>query len=106
MFNSILKEIKRGTMEDVLAKIYTVLIDRRLWISLMTVVGLIFGVPELAENADSTSSEIVDAIVLIVQSVGSLITTFGLLYSWTKRAPSGKNFRVWDQINARYGGDV
>lgn len=110
MIKNIMFEIKRGVLEDVLGKIYTVLIDRRFWVSLLTVIGLVFGLPELAENSEQAGTDVVDAITLIAQSVGSLIATITLILSWTKRPPSGKEhneiMRLAAYLNSKHGIDI
>lgn len=77
------------TIWKTLSKLGTLLVDRRLWIALLFVVGNVVGVDEWSRNADALAGNIVDAIQGILMSGGALIAVVTLLYSYTKRPPSG-----------------
>lgn len=91
-------------------KLATVVVDRRFWIAAFTVLGMVFGVPQLVDQADGMGNDVADTVQIIIQSVGSLVSVLALIVSWTKRAPSGKEFNELDRlasyIKTRYGEDV
>lgn len=77
----------------ILDKIGTVAVDRRFWVAVLTLVGILLGLPQLADNADSLSAELVDAIILIAQILGLIFIPTGLTLSWANRPPSGLRFK-------------
>lgn len=77
----------------VLDKVGTVIVDRRFWVSLFTAGLLVFGSPEVLGNVDSLSDQAVEVSQAIVQIIGMLVPFITLIGSWTKRAPSGLNFK-------------
>jgi hypothetical protein len=73
------------------AKLGTVLNDRRFWISVLTV-GVLLGLLPATMNAEAKADELVAAVLAITQGLGILTVAAMQLYSWTKRPPSGKSF--------------
>lgn len=84
-----------------LEKLGTMIIDRRLLFYIFVVVGTVLGLPQLTDNADTLNKELVDAITLIIQGVTAIVGLVTLLISWTKRPPSGQNYREAVDV-ARY----
>lgn len=82
-----------GNFWVAIAKLGTVIIDRRFWLYLFTVFAVVFGMPELKENADALSAEAADAVVLLVQGFTILIGMIKLIGSWENRPPSGTEYK-------------
>lgn len=80
-------------LQLVLDKVGTIVVDRRFWVSLFTLLSIIFGIPELANNANYLSGEALDLVVLVAQILGLLLVPFGLVISWANRPPSGLNYK-------------
>jgi hypothetical protein len=77
----------------ILDKVGTVLVDRRFWVSLFTTIILVFGSPELLDNAETLGDQAVEVAQIIMQFVGMILPFLNLVNSWTKRAPSGLRFK-------------
>jgi hypothetical protein len=73
-------------------KIGTLLVDRRFWMYLISL-GVILGVLPKTANADELGDAWVDGIMLVVQGATVLLNTLVLLYSYTKRPPSGLEYK-------------
>jgi len=90
-------------------KLATVVQDRRFWTAAITVISMVAGVPLMADQVDKAGGEVAGNIQVIIQSAGILISYVTLVLSWTKRAPSGKNYLLEDQfasaINTLYRKD-
>lgn len=76
----------------VIKKLGTLLVDRRLIFYLASVLLVLFGVPNAADQATALDKQVQDLIVLIGQIiviVSGMVTTVS---SWTKRPPSGLQY--------------
>lgn len=74
-------------------KVGTVIVDRRFWINLFTLAAILFGFPQLTDNAEGLSDQAVSIANLIVQAVALIAIPFNLTMSWTKRSPSGLDYK-------------
>ena len=84
------------------AKLLTLVVDRRLIAYVAVVIGVMFGFPELVNNADALDEQLAEGVQLIIQGVTALLGLLGLIHSWTKRPPSGLDYdkivydRTWE----------
>jgi len=81
-----------------LDKIGTVLIDRRFWIVVLSVLASAFGLPKLVEHREELSQTLVQVASLIINAIVLLVGMFKLIDSWTVRPPSGTQYRESAQI--------
>lgn len=75
-----------------IAKLGTVLIDRRFWMYLLSL-GVIIGLVPATVDTEKMSNDLVGALELIMAGVTALGGLVMLVYSWTKRPPSGMNYK-------------
>jgi hypothetical protein len=79
----------------VLDKVGTVLVDRRFWLEWVFPIVFAFGFfPYITEsNSEFMADQAVGWAELLVQTLVPIVSTFKLGTSWSKRAPSGLNFK-------------
>jgi len=78
-----------GYLMLTLDKLLTLVVDRRMFIyvaSLLMMFGLL---PWSADQLETANQALVDAILLVSQAVDAVFGLIMLLYSFTKREPSG-----------------
>lgn len=73
-------------------KLGTLLVDRR-FIAYIISLGIMLGLIPAATDAEALSNQTVDAILLIMQGATALLGVLVLVYSWTKRPPSGLDYK-------------
>lgn len=71
-------------------KFLNLMSSQRFWLYLFSMVGLVFGLPELTSNADGLSKNLASQIQVVVQSAGFLVTTVTLIVSYAIREPERK----------------
>lgn len=89
----------------VLDKVYSVLVDRRGWVTALTVLA-IFGVINVsADEITQSGEQLGEIIVLVTKLVTAISALMTLLWSWTKREPSGtSDYKASRERMARWGG--
>lgn len=85
--------MKNFNWKLVLDKVGTVIIDRRFWVSLFSVIVLVFGTDQMLGNVDALSDQAVELSSLLLKFMGVFVVPVLLGNSWTKRAPSGLGFK-------------
>lgn len=90
-----LSKILNADWNLVFDKIGTIVVDRRFWLTFVFPVVFALGLfPELAaRNPELLSDQAVGWAELVVGTVIPFISVLVLNNSWTKRAPSGLNFK-------------
>lgn len=73
-------------------KLGTLLVDRRFWAYLLSL-GIMLGVVPATADKEALSNQTVDAILLVMQGATALLGVLVLVYSWTKRPPSGLDYK-------------
>lgn len=73
-------------------KVGTLLVDRRFWVYLLSL-GIMLGVVPATADKEALSTQTVDAILLVAQSATAVLGILVLVYSWTKRPPSGLDYK-------------
>lgn len=74
-------------------KLGTIVVDRRFWINLFTLLAILFGFPQLADQAEGLSDQAIALATLIVQAVSLIVIPLQLVWSWTRREPSGLSYK-------------
>lgn len=80
----------------VLDKVGTILIDRRFWVAVLTIIAVVFGLPEY--DTDKLSDEALDWVTVVGRLVALIVVPMGLTVSWTKRPPSGTRFKEQSEV--------
>ena len=70
-------------------KIGRLLVDTRFWVAVLFIGGNFLGSTAWVENSDQLSQDIVEAVQALWNAVISVVSLVMLLYSYTKRSPSG-----------------
>ena len=70
-------------------KIGRLLVDTRFWVAVLFIGGNFLGSEEWVKDADPLSQDIVAAIQALWNALVSVVSLVMLLYSYTKRSPSG-----------------
>jgi len=83
----------KDQLVKILGKYGTLLVDRR-FIGYILSLLVMFGILPAVIDTESLSNEFVDAVLLIFQGADTLLGILVLLYSWTKREPSGLNYGI------------
>jgi len=77
-----------------LEKYGTLLVDRRLFVTLLLVFGTIFGVDAWVTDSEALATDVVEAIQLLVSASVALVSVISLVFSYTKRPASGLNYKT------------
>jgi len=101
-------EQTREVLYDTLAKIATVLVDRRFWMSVFIVFASLSGIFGLSEDQVAAVRKAIGedgeaAAVFfekVIEVLAVLIAVVTTIVSWTKRPPSGLEFRENAQLAA------
>lgn len=78
----------------VFSKVESVVFDRRLWVSIFTLIFVFSGAAESVNGTDTLSDQAVDLVVLLAGIVQNVL--------WTVRAPSGLGNvldKLMDELN-------
>jgi hypothetical protein len=72
----------------------TLIGDRRMFIAaLFLIIGSVFGVPNFVDNSDELSQETAEIINALIFAVNNLLAFIVMIISYTKRPPSGLNYK-------------
>lgn len=85
-----------ATLENVkvfLAKVGTVVADRRFWVAVATVLLVVGYIPSTVDP-EVKADELMATALVVMQVVGAVVTAVSLTASWGKRPPSGKSFKI------------
>ncbi len=75
-----------------ISKFGTLLVDRRFWAWVISM-GVVIGFVPATADAKALSDQTVSAILMILQGATMLLGMLALVYSWTKRPPSGLDYK-------------
>lgn len=74
----------------VLAKLGTVLVDRRLWIGwVVPSILLLVGGPTLVNEYGGNDPQVANTVMLITNLIVFVLNPLGIVFSWQQRPPSG-----------------
>lgn len=99
-----LSKLKNANWKLIFDKVGTILVDRRFWLKFVFPTVFALGLfPQLADaNAEQLTDQAIGWVKLIVEVVIPVLSAYLLGVDWTKRPPSGLEFKeLSSELNAK-----